>query len=155
LGTVLPAAVAGLSQAIVTLLYDSRYAQAGEILLVFGLVTVFSSFTNPSENLLVASGRTKVVLIANLVRLATIPASTLLGYYWFGFQGFLWASVASNLIVLAYYYREQRRQGLLDSRAEWARAGWALGVFVACMILSVVLVHFLPNGLLHHAPRQS
>lgn len=154
LGTLLPAAVAGLSQSIVTMLYDSRYSQAGEILMVFGLVTVFSSFANPSENLLVASGRTQVVLIANLVRLATIPASTLLGYYWFGFQGFLWASVIANVVVLAYLYWEQRRQGLLDSHAEWARAGWALGVFVACLVLSGVLLHFMPTGLLHHAPRR-
>lgn len=154
LGTLLPAAVAGLSQSVVTTLYDSRYAQAGEILLVFGLVTVFSSFANPSENLLVASGRTQVVLIANLVRLATIPASSLLGYYWFGFQGFLWGSVVANLVVLTYFYREQKRQGLLDSHAEWARAGWALGVFVVCLVSSVVLVHFLPTGLLHHAARR-
>ena len=153
LGTLLPAAVAGLSQSIVTLLYDSRYAQAGEILMVFGLVTVLSSFANPSENLLVASGRTQVVLIANLVRLATVPASTLLGYYWFGFQGFLWASVISNLVALAYFYREQRRQRLLDPRAEWARAGWALGMFLACIILSLALLHLMPNGLLHHALR--
>jgi hypothetical protein len=78
----------------------------------------------------------------------------LLGYYWFGFQGFLWGSVVANLVVLTYFYREQKRQGLLDSHAEWARAGWALGVFVVCLVSSVVLVHFLPTGLLHHAARR-
>jgi len=151
MGTLLPAAIAGLAPSIVALLYDSRYAQAGEILMAFGLVTVLSSFASPSENLLVAAGRTGVVLTANLVRLITIPASTLLGYHLLGFNGFLWASVVANAVVLAYYYGEQRRQGLLDARAEWVRFGWALGTFVVCVVVSNLLLHFMPAGLLQHA----
>ena len=155
LGTLLPAAIAGLSQSIVALLYDGRYAQAGDVLMVFGMVSVVASFQNPTENLLVASGRTHVVLVANLVRLATLPASTLLGYYLFGFNGFLWASLGATLIVLAYFYWEQKRGGLLDARAERARFGWALGVFVVCLAASRLLLHVVPAGLLQHALRRA
>lgn len=151
IGTLLPAVIAGLSQSVISLLYDSRYTQAGSILMVLGLVSVVASFEHPSENLLVASGRTHAVLVANLVRLIAVPTSTLLGYYLFGFKGFLWGGLAAASIVLIYFYWEQRRSGLLNTRIELARLGLALLVFVLCLATSQLLMHLFPAGFLQHA----
>jgi O-antigen/teichoic acid export membrane protein len=148
MGTLLPAAVAGLSQSIVALLYDSRYAQAGTVLMVLGLVSVVGSFEHPIENLLVASGRIHMVLMGNMVRLVTLPGFSLLGYYLYGFNGFLWGGLAGTLIVLAYFFWEQRRWGMLNAAAEWVRLGWAALVFGVCLAISRTLLHFLPTGLL-------
>jgi hypothetical protein len=91
--------------------------------------------------------------VANLVRVAIIPVSTLAGYWLYGFNGFLWANVLANLVVLVYFYAEQRREGLLDARSEWVRAGWASGMFVACAALSALLLRFVPLGSLQHIIR--
>ena len=119
--------------------------------MVFGLGALSASFQNAAENLLVASGRTQVVLGANVVRLLSIVPATLLGYYWFGFQGFLWFSLAANLPVMLYFYWEQHRQGLLDGHAELVRLGWGLLVFALCLAVSTALLHLIPPGFLRHA----
>lgn len=151
LGTLLPAAVAGFSQTLVGILYDSRYAEAGTILLVMGLATVLAGFEHPAENLLVAAGRTRVVLIANVIRVVVLPISTLLGYHFFGFYGFLWGTLAAPLAVTWYCFWEQERQGLLRRKAELTRLAEAAGVFVVCLLASRVWMHFVPPGLLQHA----
>jgi lipopolysaccharide exporter len=148
--TLMPVVVAGFSQSIVALLYDARYAGAGSILMVLGFGALMGSFQGTSENLLVASGRTHVVLVANILRVVTIAPVTLLGWYLFGFPGFVWASVVSGLPVLIYFYREQRKDGLLDHRAELRRFGWALLVFAVCFALSRGLLLFIPPDFLHH-----
>lgn len=150
IGTLLPAMLAGFAQPIVSFLYDSRYAGAGTMLMALSLGALSASFQNASENLLVASGRTHVVLIANVVRLFTIVPATLLGYYFFGFDGFLWCSVAASVAVLFYFFREQRRHGLLDLRAELVRAGWGLGVFALCLAVSKLLMPYVPLDFVHH-----
>jgi lipopolysaccharide exporter len=151
LGTLLPAAVAGLSQALVGVLYDDRYVAAGPMLLVLGLATVLAGFEHPAENLLVAAGRTHVVLMANVIRVVVLPISTLLGYYFFGFYGFLWGTLAAPVAVTWYCFWEQERQGLLVRKAEVERLVEAAGVFLVCYLVSRVWVHFVPPGLLQHA----
>ena len=123
------------------------------MLMAFGLGTLSASFQNASENLLVASGRTHVVLAANVVRLLTVVPATLLGYHLFGFDGFLWGALVANLPMMFYFYWEQHKQGLLDPRAELVRLGWALSTFAVCLVASRLLLHFTPPGLLHHALR--
>jgi lipopolysaccharide exporter len=147
--TLLPVVVAGFSQSLVGILYDPRYTAAGTILLALGLNGLISSFQGTSENLLVASGRTHVVLVANIIRVCTIAPITLLGYYLFGFNGFLWFAVASGFLVQFYFYREQHKQGLVDARAELLRLGGALAVFAVCLLMSRLLLHFLPTDLIH------
>ena len=151
LGVLLPAAVAGFSESIVSILYDARYAGAGMMLMVLALGGMLGAVQNASENLLVAVGRTHVVLVANIVRLFTILPGTLLGYFLFGFPGFLWFGLAASIPVTAYYFIEQRRQGLLDLRAELRRVGWALALFGACFVVSRLFLHFVPPGLLANA----
>jgi lipopolysaccharide exporter len=146
---ILPAMVAGFAQLFVSTLYDRRYAMAGSILTVMGLGTVISAFQASSENLLVASGRTHMVLLGNVVRLFTVIPASILGYYLFGFYGFLWFGQAATVPLVIYFFRQQRRYDLLDLSKELRLLGLAALVFVVCFSLSHLLLAFIPADSLH------
>ncbi len=148
--TLPPMVIAGFSQSIVALLYDSRYQGAGIMLMAMGLGTFITAFHASSENLLVASGRTGMVLGANIVRLLTIPPFSVLGYYVFGLQGFIWAGLLAAVPLSCYYYRQQRRDGLLDPGAEFRRFTTGLAVFAVCLLISSSIVGHIPPDLLRH-----
>jgi lipopolysaccharide exporter len=149
IGVMLPALVGGFSQSIVAILYDTRYAMAGPILMILALGAIVIAFQNASENLLVASGRNHVVFLANVIRLCTIIPASLLGYYIFGFYGFLWFNLAATIPVLLYYFFEQKRLKLLMLRSELKLLALALFVFLLSLATSHLLLALLPAGWLH------
>jgi O-antigen/teichoic acid export membrane protein len=149
LGVMLPAALAGFAELIVAVLYDPRYAAAGFILMVLALGSIVTAFQNASENLLVASGRTHTVLVANVIRVCSLIPITLLGYYLFGFNGFLWFTLLATVPVLTYYHLQQKKLGLVSWRDEVTLLAIALLVFLVCFILSHLLMKFVPAGSLH------
>jgi O-antigen/teichoic acid export membrane protein len=149
LGVILPAAVAGFAELIVTVLYDRRYAAAGFILMVLGLGSIVAAFQNASENLLVASGRTHTVLVANVIRVCSLIPITLLGYYLFGFNGFLWFTLLATVPVLTYYHQQQSKLGLVSWRDELTLLAIALLVFLLCFTSSHLLMRFVPAASLH------
>lgn len=148
-GTILPAMVAGFSQSIVSILYDARYAMVGPILMITGLAAILVAFQYASENLLVASGRSYVVLLSNIIRVCTIIPASLLGYYFFGLYGFLWFNVAAMIPLLIYFFWEQKRSGLLDLANELKRMGETLAVFLLCLGASQLVLKLFPEGWLH------
>jgi lipopolysaccharide exporter len=147
--SIFPAVIAGFSSSLIKLLYDGRYANVGGILMVLALGVIIAAFQNASENLLVASGRTHVALIGNLLRLATTVPFTLIGYHYFGFDGFMWFGLASTIPVLGYFFWEQHRQGLLNHRAELALFAQAFGVFLLCLLINSALVQVIPSDIVH------
>jgi O-antigen/teichoic acid export membrane protein len=149
LGILLPAAVAGLSQSIVSLLYDPRYTFAGYALMVLGLDAMLSAFFNASENLLVASGITHAVLMGNAIRLSALIPASILGYFLFGLKGFLWFNLASSLAPLIYLYWKQSRVGLFDSKIELRWMALGLTVFLVCFTISHIFLALVPPSWLH------
>jgi lipopolysaccharide exporter len=149
IGVMLPALVGGFSQSIVAILYDPRYAMAGPILMILALGAIIVAFQNASENLLVASGRNQVVFLANVIRLCTVIPASLVGYYLFGFYGFLWFNVAAAVPLLIYFFFEQKRFGLLQLKSELRLLAVALLVFLLSLGLSHLLLALLPAGWLH------
>jgi O-antigen/teichoic acid export membrane protein len=149
LGVIPPAMVAGLSQTIVAVLYDPRYSSAGFILMVLSLGSIILAFQNASENLLVASGRTHTVLIANVIRVCSLIPATLIGYFLFGFSGFLWFTLAATVPVLMYYYGQQKKFGLVRWKDELTLLLIALLVFLVCLALSKALRTFVRPDSLH------
>ena len=149
LGVMLPALLAGCAQLIVAILYDTRYAMTGTILMILALGAIILAFQNASENLLVASGRSYVVLMANIVRLCTIIPATLIGYYLFGFYGFLWFNLAAAVAVLVFFVREQKKAGFWNLAEEARRFGAALLVFFVSLALSHLILRLIPEGWLH------
>lgn len=149
LGVMLPALVAGFSQSIVTILYDPRYTMVGTVLMVMGLGGIVSAFQYASEHLLVAAGQTHAVLVANVIRLCSIIPATYFGYYLFGFNGFLWFNLAATLPLMIYFFREQRKLGLLNLANESRRLGAAVLVFLLSLAASHLLLVLIPAGWLH------
>lgn len=148
-GVLIPAVVAGFATLFVSILYDARYAAAGHILMVLALGALLSAFSNASENLLLASGKNHYTLAGNALWLASALPAAFLGYYSFGFEGFLWFTLAARLPAILYFYYEQRRYQLLDIRYEFRLLFTALSVFFVCAFLSHALLSIIPGNLLH------
>jgi O-antigen/teichoic acid export membrane protein len=148
-GALPPSVIAGFAPLIIAVLYDPRYMAAGRILTVLALGAIIAAFQNASENLLVASGLSRVVLGANIVRIVSLSPAVVLGYHFFGFEGFLWCTTAAALPPLFYYYWEQWRNHLLEPLRELAGLGLCTIVFLACFGLSHVLLGIVPPSWLH------
>jgi O-antigen/teichoic acid export membrane protein len=149
LGIILPATLAGLSQVLVTTLYDPRYAMAGSMLTILGIGGIFNATLNASENLLVASGQTHMVLTGNIIRLLTIAPATILGYYLFGFYGFVWFAQVSMFVTSLYFLYRQHKAGLLSARNEILLLATGLGVFLLCLVFSHMVMALVPHNALH------
>lgn len=146
----LPAAIiAGFAPLIIAVLYDPRYIMAGRILTVMGLSAVIAAFQNASENLLVASGLSRVVLGANIIRIVSLIPAVILGYHFFGFEGFIWCTTAATLPPLLYFYWEQWRSRLLEPLRELTGLGLCAVVFLISLGLSHVLLGIVPASWLH------
>ncbi len=143
-----PMIIAGFSFLIVALLYDNRYQGAGAVLLALALGVFLGAAQGMSENLLVASGRTTIVLQSNVIRILLIAPLTLTGYYFAGFMGFVWGAVLTQVPVLVYCYFVQHKAGLLRWRIETRRLGEGLIVFLVCLAIDLSVYERIPSNLL-------
>lgn len=128
----------GGGQAIVDLLYDERYAQAGSILQVLSFGLLLSRFGLASA-LFLALGRPQYLgLLAGVKTLALFVAIPLANHF-FGFQGALWAIALHGVAVLPVLYVLNRRHGLNNLGFELAvllfwPAGYALGLGISAVL---------------------
>ncbi len=134
--TALPPLVAGSGQAIIDLLYDPRYREAGFVLQAFMIRAVLSTFLRPAESLLTAAGQVRVQLMVNILRLLWIIPASLLGYWLFGFPGFIVMACLDVLPATIYLLRKQAQSGLLVVRHELYRLALVVGCFVASFAAS-------------------
>jgi O-antigen/teichoic acid export membrane protein len=149
LGMLLPAIVAGLSQSIVSVLYDPRYEFGGYVLMVLGLATVVQAFLIVSQNVLFAAGVTHAILVGNALTLVVLVPASLLGYYFYGLKGFLWFNLAGSFAPLIWVYLKQQQLGLLKLRTELRWMGLALGTFLFCFTVSHLFLAVVPHAWLH------
>ena len=149
LGMLLPAVIAGLSQSLVSVLYDPRYEFGGYVLMVLGLGAVVSAFFNASENVLVAAGLTHAVLVGNALLLAALVPASLLGYHFYGLKGFLWFNLGAAFFPLSYVYHQQHKLKLLRPKIELRWMAIALSVFLVCLALSHLFLALVPQNWLH------
>jgi O-antigen/teichoic acid export membrane protein len=120
---VVPAMLFGMATLLVDVLYDSRYAFAGVILQAFAVRSMILPFASTAEDLLVASGRTHIQLIGNIIRLCYLVPAVFVGYHFFGFKGFIYLAMLEMLPTAVYYTWIQSRQGLVVFRYEAMRLG--------------------------------
>jgi lipopolysaccharide exporter len=139
-----PAAVGGAAVLIVTLLYDPRFALAGPVLQAFMLRAVLLALATGAEDMLVAAGEPRVILIGNLLRAVCMPLSSFAGYALWGFMGFTYGIAFSGLPPLIYYLWLQRCKGLLIGRYELYRVLFACVVALAAFAVSNTLMSLLP-----------
>ncbi len=137
----LPAAVGGAAYAIIELLYDTRYAFAGVILQAFAVRSMLVALSGPAENMLAATHLgSRVVLMANLCRVAWLVPAAYLGYRWAGFDGFLYGVVLKELPPLVYLFWLQYRNDFMIVRFEALKLAFMMSVF---LVFSLIGPQFL------------
>jgi lipopolysaccharide exporter len=141
---IVPAAIGGGAQLLITLLYDSRYALAGPILQAFMLRAMLLAIAAPAEDLLLASGESQVMLMGNICRAVGMFAASLAGYYFFGFMGFVYGVALSGLPPLIYYLRLQRQKRILIPKYEVYKAAFLCAVALTAYVGSSLLLMVWP-----------
>jgi lipopolysaccharide exporter len=126
-----PAMLCGGARLLIALLYDSRYAQAADVLQAFMLRAMILSLATPAEDLMIAAGVSHVMLVGNLYRAISMLVMSLAGYYFFGFLGFTYGSALSALPSLVYYWWLQHNRGMLIVKFELLKL-----FFMACVTLT-------------------
>jgi lipopolysaccharide exporter len=141
----MPAAVCGAAHLIITLLYDSRYSEAGSVLQALAIRAVLLSFASPAEDLLISAGRFHIILVGNILRAAWIILGSLVGYHFLGFMGFVYGLSLSGLPPLAYYWWLQKSKGMLIVKYELYKVAFAIGVGVTSYLGSSLFLELFPG----------
>ena len=141
----MPAAICGAAHLIITLLYDSRYSEAGSVLQALAIRAVLLSLASPAEDLLISAGQFHVILVGNVLRAAWIILGSLLGYYFLGFLGFVYGLSLSGLPPLFYYLWLQKSKGMLIVKYELYKVAFALGVGVTSYMGSALFLALFPG----------
>jgi lipopolysaccharide exporter len=139
----LPAALWGAAQLVITLLYPSRYSQAGVVLQAFMVRAALFSLVSPAEDLLIAAGEFQVMLIGNVLRAIWIFSASLIGNHFFGFVGFIYGIALGGLPPLTYYLWRQRARGLLIVKYEFYKVWFIVGVAFSSYVTSRLILAFL------------
>lgn len=143
----LPAALGGSAHLLISVLYDSRYARAAEVLQALCVRSVLLALALPAENMLIASGESRVVLFGNVYRTIWIVAASLIGYRLFGFMGFTYGIASASLPALAYYVWLQQKKGFLHVKYEVYKLAFVSGIASCAYIVSALIL-----ALWHGAP---
>lgn len=136
----LPAMIGGGAHMIMGILYDTRYAQAAPVLQAFMLRAALMSLSSPAEEMLVATGESRLILIGNIYRALWMVGASILGYYLFGFMGFVYGTALSGLPPLVYYFWLQKKKGMLIAKYELYRVGFSVGVGILSYFVSTPMM---------------
>jgi O-antigen/teichoic acid export membrane protein len=145
----LPAAVGGSAHFLITLLYPPRYATAGLVLEAFMLRSALLAFAQPAEDLLIAAGEYQVILMGNVYRAVSLLTGSLVGYFFFGFLGFVYGVALSGLPPLLYYWWLQRSKGFMILRYEAYKVAFFIGVALSSYLASSLLLYLWPAAHIH------
>jgi O-antigen/teichoic acid export membrane protein len=131
----LAAAVIGLGVGsadwAVSILYDSRYVEAGWMLSLLLFGSWFSILSNFNEALLMGAGRPAYESGANVIRFAVLAGGLWFGYVWAGVAGAILAIVAAELGRYVFVAYGQRRERLSFLRQDALATGALL--LVVCV----------------------
>lgn len=144
-----PAAIGGAAQFLIHALYDPRYAEAAAVLQAFALRAVLKGLASPAEDMLIATGESRLILVANVYRVIWMVAASLLGYRYFGFIGFTYGVALSGLPGLLYYLCLQYRKDLLIMKFEVYKVAFAGGVGACAYGAAAILLALFPGVRIH------
>jgi O-antigen/teichoic acid export membrane protein len=124
----------GAGQAVITALYDPRYAQAGWMLRLLAVALLAVPWRSAILCFL-ALGMPKVFSIVLAIRMVTLFAAVPVGFHLFGLPGALGGIVLSHFSYLPAVIFYSAKSGLLDIRKELmmlpvAALGFAVGKLV-------------------------
>lgn len=141
----IPASIGGAAHLLITLLYDPRYRQAAEVLQAFMVRASLIALGAPAEEMLMATGESRLYLIGNIYRAIWLPVASIAGYYLYGFMGFTYGVALTGLPALAYYWWLQKRKGMLIARYEIYKVAFLCAVAALAFVASGVLGLLLPH----------
>jgi lipopolysaccharide exporter len=141
-----PAVVGGAAQLIVVKLYDSRYAQAGAVLGAFMVRAVILSLASSAAEMLIATGEYQVLLVGNVLTGTWICLATFVGYYMFGFMGFVYGVSLSGVPQFCYFLYLQSKKDIVIVRYELYRLAFALVVGLVAYWMSGLILALWPGG---------
>jgi O-antigen/teichoic acid export membrane protein len=139
-----PALVGGAARLLVAILYDARYAQSGVILQALMLRVALLALAAAPLNMLLAAGVYRVILVGNVYRCVATIVGAVIGYYFFGFMGFVYGTALNALPPLLYFIWMLSRKRFLIVSYEFHRVVLFLGVATTTYVLSALLLRLLP-----------
>jgi O-antigen/teichoic acid export membrane protein len=116
-------AMFAVGQLLIDIMYDDRYAMAGQIVQVLSFSMIFSRF-GIAKSAYLALGKPSYQTAINFVKAVSIYAFIPLGYFQFGLMGAMWAIALHQLPTVPLFYWFNRRHGLNDLTYEIAVLGW-------------------------------
>lgn len=128
-----------LSDWIVSLLYDKRYDQAGQILPVLACGVWFTVIATLGDGVLLGLGRPQYGTAANAAKLGWLAVMMPLGGAYFGFRGLLVAVTAADIIRCLVLGLGQAHMRMLYLWQDIA----ATAVFVGSIVIWRTLFNFL------------
>jgi lipopolysaccharide exporter len=141
----MPAIIGGTAPLIVHLLYDTRYAAAGEVLRGFMARAFVLSFASPAEEMLIASGENRIFLMGNVLRALWLVLGSIGGYYAFGFLGFVYGIALSGIPSLVYYLWLQNKKGFLIVKYELCKLAYVAVVALSAYAAASILLALWPT----------
>jgi O-antigen/teichoic acid export membrane protein len=141
-------AIAGFSDVLVSIVYDSRYALAGEIaqILSIGLFPVLLVYT--TEPFLLAIARPRYFAFGKILQLLVVSGGMFLGFRLGDLIGVLWAIAFSQISFYAIVAYGLHREGLSTLKQDLQATGIFLGLLALILIGRSIAGMGLPIGLL-------
>jgi lipopolysaccharide exporter len=130
------AAVGGSAQLLIAILYDPRYALAGTVLQTVMIRAALLSLSSPAETMLIATGQSHIILVGNIYRAIALVLGSVVGFYAFGFIGFLYGMALSGLPPAVYLLLRQKKLGAPIFQYELYRAAYMTVIAVAAFVTS-------------------
>ncbi len=109
----------GIAPLLVAVLYDERYAATSTFLRILLVGAIFSLANYAAQNVLLAIGRARTTLEANLVRLLWLLVTGSLSYPVYGYWGLIWAFATIEVGARLYYFYALNRADLFALRGEF------------------------------------
>lgn len=123
---------AGGGHLLARILFDERYLGAGIFISLLCLSPLFQLATRPAEQALVALGKVRSTVEANLVRLVWIALAAPAGFHFFGIIGLVAAFALIEAAAAPYWWARLRKEGLFNWVEEMTpMAAAALGAAIA------------------------
>ena len=130
---------------LVSMLYDSRYHDAGWIVRILCLRVALQCALAPCSVLMISIGQSRQLFIGNISRFVAVWAGIPLGWHLGGLPGVVWATTLAELPMLFVFLRAMRTHGLLRPSREL----FAPAVFAGGAIASWVVGASIPSYVAH------
>lgn len=106
-----------VSELIITVLYDSRYSEAGAILQILSFIVIAQRY-DVTDQVYLAIGKPKLHSSQVAIRVIALYVSVPLGFHFYGLNGALWAIVFSYISSVPYSIYLKSKNDLLDFKKE-------------------------------------